>query len=481
MKELIEALSAYLGHVQTNLSAHEARVRDERQPYAGVSPTPATIKEWFETLEKSLAWNNLTKTCTQRFGQERRGEEQRWKSRIRNWMRLKGTYLPLLDGAYPNPVEVAEALATDIGATEDRVVFLAPLEGLGFAKTEMNLGDFQILQPTTDQLEAILGMRANRLFYPYATTSTERLTDHWYVRYEMKEQQKWGRTYPWFLDTFGGPVLAQYTDLPPRIEALIKSIILWDEQEHGLGIDYWMRFVSIPFVIEVSDNPFRSPRAAPPIGAFTSYRIEIIDGKEWDVESEKILDLDAAETDRFEVFVRGVSTQLQSIRSLGEVWGFMDLGLDYLLKGFFSDGLEQILWHIVSLKAFLGENGRGITDRLIRRVGPISSADLKESRAARKTFTCLDRVRNDLVHGRVQVLAHSHDLWEARRLGRTVAKNMIRFLSGLADEVNTGRLAPVPTREEVLEVLDLNSSRKGKHVVSPTGRQADLQRVFVNS
>jgi hypothetical protein len=95
-----------------------------------------------------------------------------------------GGHTSLYSGVQPKPVEVAEALLKDVQATEDRVVLLAPLKGMGFTKTEMNFGDFQILQLKAEQLEVPLGMLANRIFYPHAATSTKRLTDHWYIRCE---------------------------------------------------------------------------------------------------------------------------------------------------------------------------------------------------------------------------------------------------------------------------------------------------------
>ncbi|MBI2868068.1 MAG: hypothetical protein HYX97_07010 [Chloroflexi bacterium] len=272
MKELTEAIAGYLDYVQTNLAAHLGRGPDRGYLSAKVHPSPAAAKDWFETLEEHPTWNKPAETCAQLFGKERHGEKK-WKGRTGSWMRRRGTYLSLLDGVCPNPAEVADALVRDVETTEDRIVLLAPLEGVGFAKTEMDFGDFQILQPKADQLESVLGIRANRIFYPYAARSTKRLTDHWYIHCENKEKRTLGWTYS-LDDLFfgGGPVQAEYTHLPPRIELFLKNIILWDEQEHGLGDDYWMPFVSIPFVIEASDNPFKGPRPAPPIAEFRTYQ-----------------------------------------------------------------------------------------------------------------------------------------------------------------------------------------------------------------
>lgn len=72
--------------------------------------------------------------------------------------------------------------------------------------------------------------------------------------------------------------------------------------------------------------------------------------------------------------------------------------------------------------------------------------------------------------GAKEVIAQSHDMWEARRLGREVARRMLTLLSQLAEQIKIGALAYVPTREEVLGVLDVESNSRQKH--------ADLLKVF---
>ena len=377
-------------------------------------------------------------------------------------MRRGGTYLSLLGGVQPKPVEVAEALLKDVRATEDRVVLLAPLEGIGFTKTEMDFGDFQILQPKAEQLEVLLGMLANRIFYPHAATSTKRLTDHWYIRCEMRKDRKLGPTYDPLALVFGGPVLPEYTHLPPRIEAPLKSLILWDEQRYGLGIDFWIGFVSIPFVIVAQDNPFKAPRPAPPIGDFRFYQPIMIDGQEVGEEPGRLIDLTAEDTVRFEVFIRKVTVQLQKIRSMGELWEFVDHGLNYLLKGFFSDGLDQLIWHIVALEAFLGgkDSDISLTEQLSKRVAAIYSGDSGRSEAASKEFKDLYKIRCALVHGRpFKAEVDSDHLWRARKLARTVAIRIVDILSQLAEEAEKGRLTRIPKREEILSMPDAEGVR----------------------
>jgi hypothetical protein len=395
MKELTEAIAGYLDHIWMSLADRLGRRPNGDYSSAKVRFTPAAAQRWFEEeFEKDSTWDKLVRTCAEIFSKEGH-DKRKWGGAIRNWMRRGGTYLSLLDGVRPNPAEVAEALLRDGQATEDRVVFLAPLEGMGFTKTEMDFGDFQILQPNAEQLELLLGMPANRIFYPYAATSTKRLTDHWYIRCEMREGRKLGHTYDPLALVFGGPVLPEYTHLPPRIEAPLKSLILWDEQPYGLGIDSWIGFISIPFVIIAQDNPFKAPRPAPPIGHFRFYQPIMIDDEEIGEEPGRLIDLAAEDTIRFEVFIREVTVQLQKIRSRGEPWEFVDHGLNYLLKGFFSDGLDQLIWHIVALEAFLGEKDSDIslTEQLSKRVAAIHSGDSGRSEAASKEFKNLYKIR----------------------------------------------------------------------------------------
>lgn len=461
MKELTDALAEYLDHVWAGLLLRLG-LEDLGCHSPKVFPAPAGARDWFEGFEKDLTWDKLAKNCDRVFGAQKNGERI-WRGLIRNWMRRGGVYLSIFDGVRQNPAEVAEALFKDMRTTEDSVVLLAPLEGIGFSKREMNFGDFQIQQLEAAELETLLGTRANQIFYPYAATSTERLTDHWYLRCMIRQGRTLGRVYPapWFLETFGGPIPPKYTHLPPEIETPLKSIILWDEQESGLGIDYWVSFVSIPFVITVSDNPFRAPRPAPPIESFTSYQTEVFDNKESEV-SQKLVDLTAKGTEQFEQFIRIINAQLQAIRLVGTPWGFVDHALNYMLKGFFSDGLDQLIWHVVALEAFFGERSadESVTEQLSKRVAVIHSGDPGRGVVALKEFKTLYKIRCDLVHGRpFKIEVDSRQQWIARRLARRVAIRMVAILGQLASEIGKGGLTDIPSRGEILSMLDAEGVR----------------------
>ncbi len=472
MRELSNAMAGYLDRAQSSLADRLGRRFDGGHFPDKVLPTPAAARGWFDELEEDSTWDKLVQTCAHILGKKEEHRRPSLGHPVKSWMRRGGTYLALLGGVQPNPVEVAEALLKDLQATEDRILFLAPLEGLEFIKTEMDFGDFQILRPQPEELEVLLGMPANRVFYPYAATSIKRLTDHWYIRCELREDRKLGPAYDPIELRWGGPVRPEYTDLPLRIEPPLKCLILWDEQPYDLDLDHWIGFVSIPFVIAVSDNPFKPPPAAPPIGDFRFYQPVIIDNEEVGEEPGRLIDLDAEGTAQFELFIRAVTVQLQRIRSVGKPWEFVDHGLNYLLKGFFSDGLDQLIWHIVALEALLGEkeSDTSLTEQLSKRVAAFHSGGPERGRAASKEFKTLYTIRCDLVHGRpFKKDVHSDHLWRARKLVRTVAIRMVDLLSQLAEEAAKGRLTRIPEREEILSMLDAEGVR---------ARLSELSRVF---
>jgi hypothetical protein len=56
-----------------------------------------------------------------------------------------------------------------------------------------------------------------------------------------------------------------------------------------------------------------------------------------------------------------------SIRSHRALWEFAETALNFLLKGFLSDGFEQLLWNMVAMEAVGGQKG-GSTRLLQRRI-----------------------------------------------------------------------------------------------------------------
>lgn len=479
MNELIEAITGYLETVGSGLKARLGREADSNYFSGKIRPVPGAVRTWFEEWEDHPTWNPLIRACARIFSQEgHTASLTRYDRALKNWLRRRGTYLKILYGTAPNPTEVADELVKDFRTTWDRVTFLVLLEGVAFTKAELDFGEFQIIRPKADYLEDLLTIPVNRMFYPQAVTSTKRLTDHCYLRCETQQKRlKLGKiSATWEL--VGGPVQPAYTGLDVRIEAPLKLVTLWNwqaEPRSTSGNDFqandpWLPF-SIPFILLERDNPFESPPPAPPVEKL-EYEPTLNAFGEEDGEVPTCLwGLNKDETAQFEVFLRTTLTQWNSVREVGGDWGFLDLGLNHLLKGFFSSGLDQLLWHIVALEAIMGEKGLGVTNRLARRIAAIFSGDQATSDSAKKAFQELYELRSSLVHGRsFKAQTDSRHLRNARHLARTALTRMLALLSQLSGDLRAGNLKSIPTREHILAMLDLDEESRAN--------LAELARVF---
>jgi hypothetical protein len=161
-----------------------------------------------------------------------------------------------------------------------------------------------------------------------------------------------------------------------------------------------------------------------------------------------------------------------------ERWRFVETALGFLLKGFTTEGIEQMLWHITVIEAALGDRRPGLSKRLAARVSKIfgSQEDRDEHR---QRFEQLYLYRCDLVHGNVELadrtITRSH-LSEARDFARGAVLWAFRYLSHVAGSLPSGAQA-LPSREELLQVLDMDSRTRHRLPNVLAGLPADFPHV----
>jgi hypothetical protein len=463
---LRDAFASYLSQVSSLLAVRLGAATTSR-PLAAV-PLPAASRRWFDDAEHDAPWEALAATCARTFSKEGHGTSVSWwGSALGHWFRRRGVYLRMLAGETLDRDTLVQNLTADIRAERDSTTLLALLEGVRFSKRRLEFADFSLIQPTPEELEETLQIPVNRVFYPHAITSMDRLTDHWYLRTSVVTPRR-NIAAIYLDDPFGDPLRPTYSPFPAAVEAAMATVILWDWQyghfrprEDALaGSEPWRPFEA-PFVIAASDNPFERARPAPPVD--TLYYEPRFDQNQIEVGERPAdwYELDREQTEAFEGFIQRIQDRLHVIREVGEPWHFLETGLGFLTKGFVSEGLEQLLWHITALDALLGEKGLGLGNRLSRRLAAIYSSDNKIREKVKAIFVELYGFRNDLVHGSTfKKVAHHGHLRVARTLARVAALRMIEVLAHLADEHRTGRLAFVPNREEILESLELDPNHR---------------------
>ncbi len=226
----------------------------------------------------------------------------------------------------------------------------------------------------------------------------------------------------------------------------MKLMALWDWNRPGdpefVGgeVDFGFR---VPFVIALSDDPFTDP----PLFPSTE---ELLPKAKWTFDADK--------TAAFERFVSDGLNQMAKTRQIIDQreadWGFIDRALNFLLKAFLSQEIDQLLWHTAAIEAALGEKEE-LVKKLKRRVRVVYPGDKAKKNQAAKVFDeDVYELRSALVHGGDLVFADSVDLRSARTLARGTSEQMLRLVGSLAALVESQKLPAVPARADILEALD---------------------------
>jgi hypothetical protein len=113
-----------------------------------------------------------------------------------------------------------------------------------------------------------------------------------------------------------------------------------------------------------------SPSAAPHLrGLQTGIGVDSNTGEE--IEHPEIwLRLDEEGTNQFKAFVLRMEKLFDVLKPQTLGWDFLERALAYFMKASHSMGLEQLLWHIITMEALLGEseNSKGANNRFKNRI-----------------------------------------------------------------------------------------------------------------
>ena len=132
--------------------------------------------------------------------------------------------------------------------------------------------------------------------------------------------------------------------------------------------------------------------------------------------------------------------------------------MSFLVKGFFSKGLEQLLWHITALEALFGEDRPGLTQLMARRVALVLGETETQKKEISNHFEELYKLRSRLVHGSEL----KSEVWEGQlKVARDLTRrSLLWFLSFLVEFSKVGKCLPpeiLAERKELLAVIDSHS------------------------
>jgi hypothetical protein len=191
-----------------------------------------------------------------------------------------------------------------------------------------------------------------------------------------------------------------------------------DATEHDFWT--WQPF-RMPWVYQLSDDPLIDPPRVPdPSSLSWEWKIDQGTQEEYEVPLQNTIDpkLDL-HLDQLKALWHRTQSVLASART-GKGC-FNPLVEHYFIRAFEDEDLDQLLWHIATVDAAIGD---GDKKRLVKRVKRlVANAD------SAVTFSDLYDIRSEYVHGRP---IDDSDLWqttlrEARRIARQVVLGVLEL------------------------------------------------------
>ena len=459
-EELRATFQRFVGLTQEALRSDALPIR--RGNLQLVRSSPASLSERVESLEESGEFQALYKSVEAHLNGIGFGSHG-WKGAVGNWLRRSGLY---------HRVSVGEALASidellggflaELSRRESTVTHLALLEHVSFKKQRLEFERYEIVRFTKEELERLLETQVRADFFPWATLPTRELARYWWLVIREKAST----------DAIGSPgkisfslkdldiVPRYYTELPQAVESVVQELALfkwrplWATEE-----DPSWRPCRIPLCLRLNDHkptPVSGPRADISM-LDTQPEFDPYTNEEVGEEPLILFSFSAREAESFETFLRREGTLLH--RALKTAWSkpLAETASSFFAKAFVADGVEQLLWHITTIEALLGEPGGGSTERLARRLAAALGTSDADRTAIRGTFEELYGFRSELVHGRTpkkDVL--TRHLYEAREFARNLLRWYLRLLEHVQKAADAaGVLGDMPDRRDILRLLDL--------------------------
>jgi hypothetical protein len=224
----------------------------------------------------------------------------------------------------------------------------------------------------------------------------------------------------------------------------------------------WLSF-SQPISFTFTDDIFAGPSRAPNIAGLEFFPQVSSYGEEEEAPPFYI-HLNKEELERFKTIIGNALELLENLDLKACNWKFIDRAMGYLAKAFFTEGLEQLLWHITVLETLFGEKHE-ILESLRSRTSSILAKTKARKESIKKMIRELYDFRSDLVHGNpITKTVYKGHLRQARQLARDSTLWFLTYLSSIKRELLEKEVpqSNYPLRKELLTLLDLKKESLGR-------------------
>lgn len=433
-----------------------------------VTSKTTQLRALVDDLESSAEFGKLVLETRSSFSGDYHGKsESVWREAVKNFFRRSGYYIDTFEGKSVHDDAALDRYREAFQRREVEISYLALMEYVHFAEDSMNFSTFEIRRFGADELDSIFQNKISEVFYPWAAVDVGQLQDYWFVcvREVLPARQIGKIKIPW--DEISR-VDIRYTAWPKAIEAVLKQLALfnWREVEGAeKDLETGWRGFCVPFVLRLSDHLLDSPWLSPDFSRLEKRPVIDSDtGEEVGEEPLTYISVNGKGTDEFKGFIQGVNDLMCRLRPREKDWEFLDVAVGFFIKAFFAEGLEQMLWHITTLEALLGEKGTGVIARLAGRIASILGKGEHEKTTVKKEFTELYSFRSDLVHGnRFKKEVYVGHLRNARDQARETLLWFLHYLDWVQTEISANLPAEgIPTRGEILSLIDLDEHGRNR-------------------
>jgi hypothetical protein len=161
------------------------------------------------------------------------------------------------------------------------------------------------------------------------------------------------------------------------------------------------------------------------------------------------------EIDSLKNFLSSAETKVRNFEKYKEKWQFIHIAHKMLLKAFFSNGIDQLIWHITAIEAMVGQKADGnLTSTVARRISAITG-----KKEYYDIFKRLYETRCNFIHGNIMPKkVYISDLYSARLLARQTLVWFINFMNKISESFQDHEKAP--TREAILKFIDLDRNER---------------------
>ncbi len=457
-----QAFNAYLKLAQAKLRPQGVGLA-EPQPIQLLETRSMELRRLVDGIEESPELSELVTATATAFPCETvvhrfRGSQEVPVQRedIKNFFRRSRCYMSLFSGEDVDAKAALESFRGVFRKEEIQIRYLVAPGGINFQLDAdvVEFERFKLRRFSSEELEEIFQNDVNDIFYQSNTLSRSDLMfsePYWFIDVLGFESREEGVAKSDEINhDFLPSVEEEFGAFPKTVASVLDPFILcdWDSFD---PLSPAFEF-NVPFILEISndlrDEPRRVPEIVPMCGGDGDYDID------WDVE------LDNGQLNSFQRFIADMDSILTRLRSAQSKWRFLDAALLFLRYSFVSKGRQQLLSHITVLEALIGEDKAGQA-KLKQRLACLLGSSEQERKAIKKSFEEIYDLRSRLVHGDEEMLnqkTSTEHLRQARTLARQTLVWFLHYLEHVLDATRNNE--NLPTREDLLSVLDLNTESR---------------------